>query len=157
MSCPICPHFDSCSAPLCPEDPASLVHGAWFGDEEVCRRADYRSLPIVHVQRRIARLTSGDPGRGCFTAPMLGQGCRLTRAIRGIDPEAGPISSDRVARWLRDHPQKRALAEEERAVRRARVVKMRAPNTGAGAESGPRTRAPVTPADQIDLFPAGAE
>jgi hypothetical protein len=157
MSCPRCPHFDSCSAPLCSEDPASLMYAVWFGDEEVCRRADYRAVPIVRVQRRIARLTGGELGQGCFTAPMLGQGCRLTRVIRGLDPEAGPISPDRVARWLRDHPTKRSLTEQERADRGARISKMRGENTGSGTKPGARTQGPVPPAVQTGPFSAGAE
>jgi hypothetical protein len=112
---------------------------------------------MVQAQRKIARLADDDASRGCFTGEMLSQDCRLARAIKGLDPDQGPITTERVRRWLRDHPQKRALTEEERAARRARVEKIRALNTGAGAESGTKTWMPVTHAAQIDLFPAGEE
>ena len=145
MSAQSCPHFDRCSAPLCPIDAMSLEHGAWFPDEEVCRRADHRTQPMVRTQRRIARLTAADTESGCFTGAMLLRGCRLTRKIKGLDPDSGPITAESVVRWLRKHPQKRLLTEEERAVRRARATKIMATHTNSGTDSVARTRAPETP------------
>ena len=155
MSCPTCPHFDSCSAPLCPEDPASLEDCAWFADEEVCRRADHRALPMVRAQRRIARATGQDFERGCFTAAMLRGVTTITKGIRGLDPET-PITPDRAQRWLSGFKGRRPLTDQQRAVLRARVSKMRASQQGAGAPKGAGSKGPVPLPVQADLFPAEA-
>jgi hypothetical protein len=144
MSCPSCNHFEDCSAPICPEDAESMEHGAWFADEEICRRIPYRERHYIRAQRRIAQLTACDPNRGCFTVPMLDRNCRLTHGIRGLDPEIAPPTPDRVARWLNLHPPKRQLSEDERAARRALAVKMRAKNTAMHAAERPITQAPAT-------------
>jgi len=111
MSSPACPHFDGCNAPLCPIDPESLSHGAWFPDEETCRRRDLQQ-PWVARQRKVARSTGGDPARGCFSVPMLARDCRITSAFRGLDPNQGPATPERVKTWLSEHPAIEALSGE---------------------------------------------
>jgi len=94
-----CPRFETCSAPICPMSADSLRDCAWFPDEDVCQLAQYRSTPMVARQRRIARVTEGDSGRGCFTAAMLSHPCMITRGIQGLDPET-EITLKRVQAWI---------------------------------------------------------
>lgn len=108
-----CRHFEYCSAPLCPMDPGSLEHCAWFPDEEICRRQP--ALDWIKVQKKLAkRMTFNN---GCFTYSMLNQGCMLQKGTKGIDPEKGPIHKQEAA-WLEKHP---PLSEEYRASRREKI------------------------------------
>jgi hypothetical protein len=143
MSCPTCPHFDSCSAPLCPEDPASLEHAAWFPDEAACVRQDYSSTAMVRAQRRIARATARDSARGCFTADMLAGVTTISRGIKGLDPET-PITSERVTKWLSGFKGRKPLTDEQRAVLRARALKMRASQSGRSVPGGQGSSSSVT-------------
>ena len=124
-----CKYFDECSAPICPEDEASMKHCAWFPDEDVCRRGDFASTPMVRNQKRIARATGKDFERGCFTVEMLSGVTKITRSIKGLDPET-PASADRVKKWLAGFKVRKLLTEEQKAVLRARALKMRQGNKG---------------------------
>jgi len=94
-----CPRFDSCSAPLCPMSEESQRDCAWFPDEEVCKLAQYAGAVMATRQRRIAKVTRRDPGRGCFTAAMLRHPCVVKPGIQGLDPET-PITEERERAWI---------------------------------------------------------
>lgn len=96
-----CGHFDYCSASICPEDPSSLEHCAWFPDEEICRK---RHVPEwVKRQKRIARKLNYDFERGCFTKRMLERKAKITSKLHGVDPEKGH-PHDQEEKWLKHHP-----------------------------------------------------
>lgn len=116
MSASSCPLLEGCSAPLCPLDEASLEHGNWFPSEESCHRRDLSKTPWVVRQRRIDKATGGEFARGCFTVAMLATDCRITKAFRGLDPEAGEITPEKVRGWIEKHP---AITEADRARLRA--------------------------------------
>ena len=82
----ICPHFDSCEAPLCPKQPSTVESGIWYPGEPVC---SLRGVPHwVKVQRRLARVVGeGDGDRGFFSVRMLEALRRITPATRGADPD----------------------------------------------------------------------
>ncbi len=126
----VCRYFDECSAPLCPESGESLQACAWFPDEEICRRADHTGLLWIKRQKRIARATGKELTRGCFSHVMLCQDCRITGGIKGIDPEAGEITTERVHAWCKVHP---AITEESRAKSRAQAQKNMAFRPGFGS------------------------
>jgi len=144
MSCPTCRYFNHCNSPLCPEDAESLARCAWFPDEESCHRRDLRGARWIVRQRRIAKVTGGDSSRGCFTFAMLSQNCRVMKGVRGLDPESGEISAERVGRWLKEHRSVREWTAEERAVQRSKVAKTGALKSGGSARESPASRAPVT-------------
>jgi hypothetical protein len=127
VSCNGCRYFEECSAPICPEDPQKGC--AWFPDEEICRRGDHASETMVRAQKRIAKATGKDFERGCFTAAMLSGVTKITKGIRGLDPES-EITEVRVKKWLSGFKGQRALSEEQKAVLRARALKMRSGSKG---------------------------
>jgi hypothetical protein len=133
MSCPTCPHFQDCSAPICPEDPESLANCAWFPGEEICRREVYASLPWVRKQRRTALATGKDAERGCFTVEMLAHDCRVYGTVQGLDPET-EITVARSQKWIREHPE---ITETRRAQLRAQGQKNVAAYGGIGPKKVP--------------------
>lgn len=114
-----CKYFEECSAPLCPEDGSSLENGCWFPDEEICRKG---SPPeFVRRQKRIAKKLDFDAG--CFTKKMLEQKCKITSALKGIDPDKG-CPHDLEDAWLKKHP---AFIASEKMIQQS---KKNAPFTG---------------------------
>jgi len=110
-----CPHFSTCSAPLCPE--ASNVEKAvWFPGEDICKRS---GIDFAARQRRIARAGSGSGT--CFTVSMLKRDIVMTKALQGLDPERP--RREALASWLARHKGKTPLSEEEKARRRDRFMR----------------------------------
>jgi hypothetical protein len=99
----------------------SMKYGAWFADEDICRRQEYQRTSMLHHQKLIAKITHKDPTRGAFNAEMLSHDFRVGRAIKGIDPDSGEITPSRVRDWKREHPAI-TLEEKERMRLRARAV-----------------------------------
>jgi hypothetical protein len=139
MSDPSCPHFHNCDANVCPLDPQSLAHAAWIPDEETCHRADLRTARWIVRQRRIAKATGADFERGCFTFAMLSTDFRITKALRGLDPDAGPADTAAAQIWIEKHP---AITEAQRALLRAQ-----------GRKKVEKYRGFVSRKGQIDSFP----
>lgn len=81
-----CGSFDRCDATLCPLGAAVgwLEHAVWFPGEAICIRQGKKPR-WVSVQRRIDRVTGGDPSRGYFTVRMLDTLTAVHRSIRGLD------------------------------------------------------------------------
>jgi hypothetical protein len=100
MSAPTCPYFGVCNAPICPEDAESMQKGAWFADEENCRRKSYAKLPWVRHQRKIRKATSGAFERGCFTVKMLSHPCMIRAGIRGLRVDTDPMTEETISRWI---------------------------------------------------------
>jgi hypothetical protein len=119
-----CKYFDCCSAPLCPknEEGAGCV---WFSDEEVCRLS---AVPEwVKRQRRMSRKAAGE---SYFTIAMLGHDCRITKNIKGIDPDGTDKErADQEAAWFTAH---RVITAKDRERNRAIGLKNRAFLDGEG-------------------------
>jgi len=109
-----CPHFTTCSAPLCPEDPASLERAVWYPGEEICKR---HGVDFALRQRRIARARVGS--ETCFTALMLRRKLRVTKSLRGLNPERDRAEALRA--WLKEHQGAHTPSPEVTEERAARM------------------------------------
>jgi hypothetical protein len=120
-----CRYFDGCSAPLCPFD-KGVAGCAWFPDEDICRLVDVPDW--VKRQRKVSRRAARDR---YFTLAMLDQDCRISRGMKGIDPDGTDQerAADEAA-WLTAHP---VITAEERERNRTIMAKNRAflPEIGA--------------------------
>jgi hypothetical protein len=107
-----CKYFDGCSAPLCPKD-EGVADRTWFADEDICRLADVPEW--VKRQRKISRRAA--PG-GYFTVAMLKHDCRISRGMKGIDPDGTDEKrAAGEAAWFKAHPVMTAeLREKNRAI-----------------------------------------
>jgi hypothetical protein len=107
-----CKYFDGCSAPICPKD-AGQEHTTRFPDEDVCRLADVPEW--VKRQRKVSKKAA--PG-GYFTVALLRHDCRITRGMKGINPDGTDKerAADEAA-WFKAHP---AITAEERERERLR-------------------------------------
>jgi hypothetical protein len=134
-----CKYFDGCSAPLCPKD-EDIADRTWFPDEDICRLADIPDW--VKRQRKISRKAA--PG-GYFTVAMLRHDCRISKGMKGIDPDGTDTerAADETA-WFKAHPvitaelreKLRAAGEKKKELlHRARLKKMRS-NIGPDALPG---------------------
>jgi hypothetical protein len=107
-----CKYFDGCSAPLCPRD-EGMADRTWFPDEDICRLADVPDW--VKRQRKVSRRAAMG---GYFTVAMLKQDCRISKGMKGIDPDG--TDKERAAwevAWFKAHPVITAeLREKRRAV-----------------------------------------
>ena len=101
-----CPHFEQCSAPICPLDKSSVKNCAWFPDEEICRVRPYHA-DWVRRQTVIAKKLGEDPEAGCFTVKMLQRNCLIRKGTTGADPEKGPPHRQEE-KWLKEHPEYQA-------------------------------------------------
>jgi hypothetical protein len=119
-----CKYFDGCSAPLCPRD-EGISSRTWFPDEDLCRLADVPGW--VKRQRKVAKKAAAG---GYFTLAMLSHDCRITKGMKGIDPDG--TDKERAAceaAWFKAHP---AITAELRETRRAVAEKNRASVLGVG-------------------------
>ena len=113
-----CPGYQRCSAPLCPLDEDSLRQGIWYPDEEICKSRQHSSALWIKAQKKIARKARRRDRY--FTYEMLARNCIITPGIRGLDPDRPRQAQLEV--WLRKHPPKRKLTEQERAKLRERML-----------------------------------
>lgn len=112
-----CKYYNTCSAPLCPMDKDSLEHCAWFPSEEICRCVP--SPRWVKRQRKLDKKLSFD--NGCFTYQMLQQNCKITPALRGINPdEAEPHSLEDT--WIEKHPNNKLSEKQQAAFQKMAVL-----------------------------------
>lgn len=112
-----CPHYSTCSAPLCPDD-SGLDEAAWFPGEEICRR---NGIAFAAIQRRITR--AGISSETCFTVVMLRRNIPVTKTLRGLDPERP--RGEALKSWLTRHKGRLPLSEEERARRREQLQRFK--------------------------------
>ena len=126
-----CALFESCVAPLCPLDAASLK-GVWYADEEICRSRTYASLAWIRGQRKIGRVRAG----GYFTLEMLRRNCIVKKGIAGLDADAAELSGKLdtghaghiypADRGQIPHPIPRAPTNQKTVRNRSRPVRCRA-------------------------------
>ena len=124
-----CKYFDGCSAPLCPRDEGAAVR-TWFPDEDICRLADVPEW--VRRQRKVSRKAVMG---GYFTLAMLEQDCRISKGMKGIDPNGTDAerAADEAA-WFKAHPLITAgLREKSRAM----MLKNKALEPGLGTGKTP--------------------
>jgi hypothetical protein len=120
-----CRYFETCSAPLCPKDDGAGVC-AWFPDEDACRCSD--APEWVKRQRRISRKAAAG---FCFTVAMLAHDCRISKNLKGIDPDGSDHERETaIQMWLAAHP---VITAEEREKKRLVGVRNLAGSLGAGA------------------------
>jgi hypothetical protein len=80
-----CKYFDSCDAPLCPFD-VDIDKRTWYADEPICKiRAN---LKWRKKQRKIAKVATAD--NGYFTKPLIEKIGRITRSVKGLNPDSDP-------------------------------------------------------------------
>jgi hypothetical protein len=111
---------------LCPRD-EGVADRTWFADEDICRLADVPEW--VKRQCKVSRKAAED---GYFTLAMLRHDCRISKGIKGIDPDG--TDKERAAceaAWFKAHP---VITEEEREKKRSVAVKNLASALAAGAE-----------------------
>jgi hypothetical protein len=128
-----CKYFDGCSAPLCPKDEGAADR-SWFPDEDICRLADVPEW--VKRQRKVSRKAALG---GYFTLAMLKYDCRISKGMKGIDPDG--TDKERAAgeaAWFTAHP---VITAEERERNRALAAKNRAVPPGFEAVKTLRSRA----------------
>jgi hypothetical protein len=134
-----CKYFDGCSAPLRPKDEGA-VDRTWFPDEDICHMADVPAW--VKRQRKVSRKPAQD---GYFTLAMLKHDCRVSKGMKGIDPDGTDRElATNEAAWFKAHPvitaemreKLRAGGEKKRELlHRTRLKKMRS-NIGPDALHG---------------------
>lgn len=110
-----CRRFEGCSAPLCPMDAESLKNGIWYPDEDICPLNDSSRLLWVRNQKKIAKRCRD----GYFNIRMLDHSCIIKRGITGIDPDLDDDAQTK--KWLKGHPVKRELTDDEKEVLRQRI------------------------------------
>jgi hypothetical protein len=130
-----CRLYETCSAPLCPLDPASLRNGIWYPDEEVCRSRTKGNLPWLKAQKKIAGCGAG--GGRYFTLAMLNRNCVIRRGIAGLDPDEE--EEPQMNAWMKGHRERRALSNDERAVLEKRMETCRGRRSGKPARIHPPT------------------
>jgi len=113
-----CTQYDKCSAPLCPLDKQTLMYGIWYPDEEICRKHHHR---WVKTQKKIAKRARNKDHY--YVLQMLKQDCVIGRAIDGLDPNYD--ESSQLGKWLKNHPPKKQLTEEEKGVLAERMRHLR--------------------------------
>jgi hypothetical protein len=121
-----CKYFDGCSAPLCPKD-GGAADRTWFADEDICRLADVPEW--VKRQRKISRKAAlGSSPCGYFTLAMLEHDCRISKGMKGIDPDGTDKerAADEAA-WFTAHP---VITQEEREKYKAAAEKLNAKSLG---------------------------
>lgn len=118
MSNNSCKHYQMCSAPICPMDERSLKC-IWYPDEGICISSAYGNLMWIKAQRKIAK-TSTQANR-YFTVEMLEANCVIRKGIIGLDPNVD--EKPQLQRWLKEHPSKRILSEEEKIAKIQRIKK----------------------------------
>ena len=112
-----CRLYETCSAPLCPLDRASLLNGIWYPDEEICRSRTVGNLPWIRQQGKIAK--SASPTDRYFHPEMLQRNCIVKKGIAGLDPDE--IEKSQLQKWLDDHPERKELSEEKKTILRQRA------------------------------------
>lgn len=107
-----CPNV-TCSAPMCLFDPM-VERCCWYPDDEVCKK----NFPPdwVKNQKKIRAKTRNV--NTYYTFKMLNRNCIIGKGIVGVDPDRPEESQEKS--WLKRHPVKRTLTEEEKETLRER-------------------------------------
>ena len=113
-----CPHFDDCSAPLCPLDPDNEQR-SWFSDEDICQRIGMDNAEFVPVQRRISK--AGVDRGTYFTVSMLNHNIVISKALQGLDPDSYRPRKDLLESWFKQHKGVSPLSEEAKERKREQM------------------------------------
>jgi len=120
-----CKNYDGCSAPLCPilsdEDNKNYI---WYPDEEICTKK--RNLPEwVKQQRKVVKKAHPDNFWFYFTMDMLKVKFRVTKSVKGLDPDKE--ESPQLKQWFKRNKgtKKRKLSNEQKKQRREQLAKAR--------------------------------
>ena len=105
-----------CEAPFCPLESNNLI--IWYAGEEICRERVHRNHPAVQAQRKIAKVAPA----GYFTLEMLSRNCIIKTGMLGLDPDKE--ERPQLQLWLKNHPQKQKISDEDRAQRRKRMTEI---------------------------------
>ena len=111
-----CKFYTLCEAPFCPLA-ASNFKGIWYPGEDICRSRMYGNLSWIQAQRKLVKAAAD----GYFTMEMLNRDCILKTGIRGLDPDRE--EKPQLQEWMRKHPRKRQVTNEERAEIKERLKK----------------------------------
>lgn len=106
-----CPHFDNCSAPLCPLQPDTVDGSIWYPDEEICNRKDFQSLDWIANQKAIVKAKA--PADKYFSASMLQFIRQVRKGIEGINPDQ-PLKQAKEAerKWIAAKKGGRVIANQ---------------------------------------------
>jgi hypothetical protein len=101
----------------------------WFADEDICHLADVPEW--VKRQKKISRKAAMG---GYFTLAMLKQDCRISKGMKGIDPDGTDKerAADEAA-WFKAHP---VISKEEREKYKATAEKLNAKSLGFQGRKG---------------------
>jgi hypothetical protein len=136
-----CKYFDGCSAPLCPRD-EGVADRTWFPghsiepqgegsplDEDICRLADVPDW--VKRQKKVSLKAAQG---GYFTLAMLQHDCRISKGMKGIDPDGTDKerAADEAA-WFTAHP---VITQGEREKYKATAEKLNAKSLGFQGRKG---------------------
>jgi hypothetical protein len=116
MSNKLCKHYQRCGAPMCPMDENSLKC-IWYPDEEICMSSAYGNLTWIKAQKKIVKAAAQT--NRYFTLEMLQTNCIIRKGVIGLDPDID--EKPQLQRWLKEHPAKRILSEEEKKARTQRI------------------------------------
>lgn len=101
-----CNSFLTCGAAICPLD--DYINDAkYFPSEGICTQYNY---PWIKAQRKIAKRAKDN--KTYFTLKMLERNCQIRTGITGLDPEKD--ENEELKKWMKKHPVKRELTEEEK-------------------------------------------
>jgi hypothetical protein len=145
-----CKYFDGCSAPLCPKD-ESIADRTWFADEDICRLAVVPKW--VRRQRKVSRKAALG---GYFTAAMLKHDCRISKGMKGIDPDGTDAEQAAgEAAWFKAHP---VITAENREKNRAIGLKNKGFLDGNGCKNDPsKTGRDEVSGEKGSLIPLGGK
>ena len=115
---PTCTLFESCLAPLCPLDSASLK-GIWYPEEEICRSRAQGGRPWIRSQRRIAKVAGHSAGY--FTLEMLIRLVVIRKGITGLDPDLAEEAQLRA--WFQKRPVRPDSSSGDQAARARHLQK----------------------------------
>jgi hypothetical protein len=102
----------------------ALGNDIWYADEEICQSHEYSRLDWIRNQRKIAKKTRDLDT--FYTYHMLQQNCVIGKGIDGLDPDKDISEKERdETKWLKQHPEKRILSDEEREELKNRMEEVR--------------------------------
>lgn len=120
-----CKYYNGCSAQPCPmlsdEENKNYI---WYPDEEICTRKS--NLPEwVKQQRKVAKKAINDNYWFYFTLDMLKVSFRVTKSVKGIDPDKN--KSPQLKQWFKRNKgiKKRKISKAQKKQKREQLAKAR--------------------------------
>ena len=118
-----CRFYDGCSAQLCPKLSDEENSGCiWYPDEDVCRLR--KAMPVwVKQQRKIARKFQTENTYYYFTLAMLKIPFRVTKAVKGLNPD-NLNEGKQLKTWFQTHKgvKRKVLTDEQLEMKRKTVA-----------------------------------